>query len=41
MGKNQQEKKFGSDAFRLQARVSECLDRFDRANKHRKTLDLK
>jgi len=33
-----QQIKVGGDSFRLQARVAECLDRFERNNKHRKTF---
>jgi hypothetical protein len=41
LGKAQQERRTNGDAFRLQTRVAECLDRFERNNKHRKTLELK
>jgi hypothetical protein len=36
-----QQAKVGGDSFRLQARVAECLDRFERNNKHRKTFEMK
>lgn len=41
IGKLQQDRRVSGEAFRLQTRVGECLERFERASKHRKTFDLK